>query len=154
MRRLIILVVVLTVILGFASFANRFVPGLTQPSNGEPVLPNGDRLRITSEQNVIIDTVKQVGPSVVTIAAASNQASVFDDQDSFSIFGIPSTRQNQNSREPQNIGSGFIVSGDGIVVTNKHVVSDPNSKYTIVTTDEKRYSVERIYRDPLNDIAL
>ncbi|MBI4084836.1 MAG: trypsin-like peptidase domain-containing protein [Candidatus Levybacteria bacterium] len=148
MRRLIILIVILIVILGLASLANRFIP------QGKVALPNGDRLRIASEENVIIDTVKKVGPSVVTIAATSKQASLFDEEDPFSIFGIPSQRQRQNPRESQNIGSGFIVSSDGIIVTNKHVVSDPNNKYSVVTTDEKRYTVDRIYRDPLNDIAL
>ncbi len=155
MRKLIVLIVILIAILGLASLANRYIPNLSEPLNqGKVTLPNGDRLRIASEENVIIDTVKRVGPSVVTIAAASNQARLFDEQDPFSIFGIPSQRQSPNSREPQNIGSGFIVSSDGIIVTNKHVVSDAGNKYFVVTTDEKRYDVERIYRDPLNDIAL
>lgn len=155
MRRLTVLIVILIAILGLASLANRFFPDLTESLNqGKPSVLNNDRLRISSEENVIIDTVKRVGPSVVTIAAASDQARLFDGEDPFSIFGIPSQRQSPNPREPQNIGSGFIVSSDGIIVTNKHVVSDAGNKYSVVTTDEKRYDVERIYRDPLNDIAL
>ncbi len=156
MRRLIILLVILLILLGLASMANRYIPQLKESlSNGTSILPqNNDRLRVTSEENVIISTVKNVGPSVVTIAVApSNRQSLFD-EDPFSIFRDPSRRRGQVSIEPQNIGSGFIVASNGIIVTNKHVVSDPNSRYSVVTTDEKRYAVERIYRDPLNDIAL
>ena len=54
----------------------------------------------------------------------------------------------------QNIGSGFIVSPDGLIITSKHVVSDTGATYKIITNDNKTYNVEKIYRDPSNDVAI
>lgn len=154
MRRLLILLIFLVILLGVASVISRVAPDLQNTfEKGQIPLQQDDRVRVVSEESVVVETVKRVGPSVVTIAAMSTgEGRVFDEDDPFSIFGFPSQRE--LSREPQNIGSGFIVSQDGIIVTNKHVVSEPSRQYSIVTTDEKRYEVQRIYRDPLNDIAL
>jgi S1-C subfamily serine protease len=54
----------------------------------------------------------------------------------------------------QDIGSGFIISEDGLVVTNKHVVSVSNAKYRVITADDKSYDVVKIYRDPDSDLAI
>src|SRR4029077_14041076 len=62
--------------------------------------------------------------------------------------------QQPNQNQAEAIGSGFIVTSDGLIVTNKHVVSDTTMKYTVTTSDGKKYSVKNIYRDPLNDVAL
>ncbi|MDE2025739.1 MAG: trypsin-like peptidase domain-containing protein, partial [Patescibacteria group bacterium] len=51
-------------------------------------------------------------------------------------------------------GSGFVVSTDGLIVTNKHVVSDTSGTYQVITASDKKYDVKKIYRDPLNDIAI
>jgi len=39
-------------------------------------------------------------------------------------------------------------------VTNKHVVSDTTATYQVITNDGKKYDVTKIYRDPLNDLAI
>jgi len=39
-------------------------------------------------------------------------------------------------------------------VTNKHVVSDTNATYKVVTKDDKEFEVKEINRDPVNDIAI
>jgi len=73
--------------------------------------------------------------------------------DPFGFFDIP--RQQAQEREvEQDIGSGFVVSEDGMIVTNKHVVSDTSASYRIFTKDNKLYEVEKIYRDPTNDLAI
>jgi S1-C subfamily serine protease len=63
-----------------------------------------------------------------------------------------SPRTNRNIE--QDIGSGFILSADGLIVTNAHVVSDTNATYKIVTQDNKTLDVVKIYRDPTNDLAI
>jgi len=51
-------------------------------------------------------------------------------------------------------GSGFIVSADGIVLTNKHVIAEPHAEYTVVTSDNRSLSARVLARDPVDDLAV
>ncbi|MFA5386104.1 MAG: trypsin-like peptidase domain-containing protein [Candidatus Paceibacterota bacterium] len=51
-------------------------------------------------------------------------------------------------------GSGFIVSSDGVIVTNKHVVADKNASYTVLTNDGKKYDAKVLFRNPNLDLAI
>lgn len=108
-------------------------------------------VRIVSEESVVIDVVKSVGPSVVTIAAIVPEQSF--ENSPFWFFGFEQPEEEEDP-SPENIGSGFVLSEDGLIVTNKHVVSNPEITYSIVTSDDLRYDITQIYRDPLNDIAV
>jgi S1-C subfamily serine protease len=114
------------------------------------------KVRVVSEESVTIDVVKRVTPSVVTIGITKNQP-VFDirEQDPFDPFGVFSQPRPQGSKQiKQDIGTGFIVQSDGLIITNKHVVADTSAKYRVVTTDNKTFDVQKIYRDPNNDLAI
>ncbi len=50
-------------------------------------------------------------------------------------------------------GTGFIISADGLIITNKHVVSDEQAEYSVVLNDGKRHDAKVVGRDPFNDIA-
>lgn len=117
-----------------------------------PAIRPTESVKVVTEESTTIDVVKNVGPSVVTVLEQ------IPDQESlplspFSIFDIPTQ---QDPEEGVSIGSGFIVSSDGFIVTSKHVVADsgPGFKYQIITSNEKKYNVKNVYRDPLNDIAI
>lgn len=58
--------------------------------------------------------------------------------------------------EKQRIGSGsgFFVSTDGLIVTNKHVVADEQAEYTVIASGGKEYPATVLARDPNNDIAV
>lgn len=105
-------------------------------------------VKITDEESVVIDIVERVVPSVVTVGIERRILAI----DPFDPFGILRRPQERGSRE-QDIGSGFIVSSDGLIVTNKHVVSS-GGKHKVITSDGTKYNVARIYRDPANDIAI
>lgn len=51
-------------------------------------------------------------------------------------------------------GTGFIITSDGMIVTNKHVVADSAADYTVLTNDGKEHPAKVLARDPINDIAV
>lgn len=159
MRKLIVLIVILVVILGLTSASQKYIPSFFKSvsDKSKTAFPqSSEKIRIVTEESVTIDIVKKVGPSVVTIAeeyAPRSSRSPFFDFNPFFGFQLPDEKIQQDL-EPQNIGSGFIISDEGMIVTNKHVVSDTRTKYQIITSSDKKYTVQKIYRDPLNDVAL
>lgn len=107
----------------------------------------------TSANSQNANVVTAVLPSVVTIQINKVVTGYSIEYDPFNPFrpftGVPRTQRTES-----NIGSGFIVSDHGLVVTNKHVVADTQASYTVITNDGKKYPVKNIYRDGGNDIAI
>jgi serine protease Do len=95
-------------------------------------------LTITQEESAIINVVEKASPSVVSIA--------------ISEFALRSGEGLVD--EINNIGTGFVVDSNGIIVTNQHVVSDISASYKIITNEGKEYEVIEILRDDINDIAI
>lgn len=104
--------------------------------------------KILSEESIVISVAEGVSPSVVTVSAETPQRKILE----FSPFG--GFRSRVEGGQPQDIGTGFVVSSDGLIVTNKHVVSDTDASYKVITKDGKEYPVGQISRDPSNDIAI
>jgi serine protease Do len=82
------------------------------------------------------NVVKKVVPSVVTITSTDNVRT---------FFGM---------MKQTGGGSGFIVRSDGLIVTNKHVVSSTTATYTVTLSTGKTYSATVTARDPSNDLAM
>ncbi len=161
MRKLIPLLFILIVLLVIWSVISQYIPRLSTNVLGlqlPTVIGPQETVKVVTEESVTINIVKQVSPSVVTISeqAPPDQSSQDFNFGPFSIFGNPggSSSNNQAPSGPQSIGSGFIVTADGLIVTNKHVVADTSGKYQVITNDSKKYDVQKIYRDPLNDVAI
>ncbi|PIS13847.1 hypothetical protein COT65_01995 [Candidatus Shapirobacteria bacterium CG09_land_8_20_14_0_10_47_13] len=109
--------------------------------------------KVVTEESVVIDVVEKSSSSVVTVGITKAQPVANNFQwDPFGFFN----RAELGKPEPvsQDIGSGFIVDKDGLIVTNKHVVADTSAKYRVITKDDKEYEVQKIYRDPTNDLAV
>lgn len=134
---------------------NKLLPFLPSSSPVSSISTPLDRLKVVSEENVIIDAVEKVSPSVVTIGISQTRRAgnifEFNPFDPFSPF---QQRPGKNENVEQDIGSGFVISEDGLIVTNKHVVSVPDAKYRVITKDDKTHDVVKIYRDPDNDLAI
>lgn len=96
---------------------------------------------LVKEENAVIETVENSSPSVVAIGVTQRVVNPFNPNE------LPRNRQS-------TIGTGFVVSENGVVITNRHVVADVNADYSVITKDGKRLEVERIYRDSNLDLAL
>jgi len=127
---------------------DRFIPRQTVPGSINTTQ------RVLTEESVVIDVADKVSPAVVTIGinttVRSRSPFLFDP---FDIFGRDRGPVTEEEIE-QDIGTGFVISEDGLVVTNKHVVSELDATYRVVTKDDKTYEVKNIYRDPANDLAI
>jgi S1-C subfamily serine protease len=114
-----------------------------------------EKQTVVYEESVITKIVEESLPSVVTVGISKTLSlGGYLELDPFDFFGslkpVPSTKK----KVEQNIGSGFIVSNDGLIITNKHVVSDTNASYQVMLNDNRKFDVQKIYRDPLNDLAI
>lgn len=94
--------------------------------------------KVVSEESAVIGAVEKASPAVVSIVAR---------QVTFSPFTGP-------SNEDSGIGTGFIVEPNGLVLTNRHVVSSSSARYRVVLKDGTDYEVKEIHRDPFVDLAI
>src|SRR3989344_1724196 len=116
-----------------------------------------------SYEQAIIDSVRSASPSVVSIIISKNLP-VYEEQfinpfEDFPGFGppnfqIPQYIEKGTKLQEVGAGSGFIVSEDGLILTNKHVVSDKKADYTVITNDSQKYSAKVLALDPVQDLAI
>lgn len=112
--------------------------------------------RVVTEESAVIDVAEKASPAVVTVSiTAQSRSTPQFFMDPFGIFGNQFFGQQTPQNIKQDIGSGFIVDAqNGLIVTNKHVVDTTDGKYRVITKDDKEYEVKKIYRDPVNDLAI
>jgi serine protease Do len=141
-----------------------------QASAQAPVVPVASSVRGLPD---FTDLVDMVGPSVVNIrtlerASANNDASPgADDQmlEFFRRFGIPvppglSPRSPRPDRgappeeaQPRGVGSGFILSADGLIMTNAHVV-DGADELIVTLPDKREFKARLVGADKRTDVAV
>lgn len=129
--------------------------------------PSSEIYKLTDYEEQIIKAVKAASPAVVAITVSKNVPII--EQCPYNPFSdLPPEFQQffgqgwqfyqpcQKGTKFQKVGggSGFIISTDGLILTNKHVVQDTAAEYTIFTNDGKKYSAKVLVRDPNIDIAV
>ncbi len=142
-------------------------PGLVQHKiiNLSPSKP------VSSEEEVVISVVKKSTPAAVSIMATQELATFqqrpggflqdFCNDPFFRQFFAPSECDNtapapvpQTHRQQVAAGTGFFVSSDGLIVTNKHVVNIDKADFTVLTNDGAKHPAKVLAKDPFNDLAL
>lgn len=112
----------------------------------------GQKTVVMDEESVVTKVVEESSPSVVTVAISSNAPTVTNDFFN-NLFNLPVPSKSPEEKY-QNIGTGFVISSDGLIVTNKHVVSETNAKYRVLIGKDETEEVVNIYRDPSTDLAI
>ncbi|EKD58490.1 MAG: 2-alkenal reductase [uncultured bacterium] len=144
-------------LLAFAGARNIF------PKFEKNVDPQISNSRVLFEDSAIIDVASKSSPAVVSImiskdVATQSSAGYFDQ-----LFGAPfdgsdglDVRSDSGNTQKQVIGngSGFLITTDGLILTNKHVIEDQQAEYSVVMEDGKKYAVEILARDPVRDVAI
>lgn len=157
MKRILILIALLAIFLAVgvsqSQFKDRLGDFFKVPKASQ--ITQNEKIKVLTEESLITDVVEKVSPSVVTISIVQSRSigRIFE-INPFDPFDVFRQREGSTQKVEQDIGTGFIVDPNGLIVTNKHVVSDSGSKYKVVTKDDKTYEVDKIYRDPTNDLAI
>lgn len=113
------------------------------------------------ENSATIDVVEKASPAVVSIVITKELRTYQSSGFPFDFFGMnfPFFEQQDEEDAPMvrreiGGGTGFIVSSDGLILTNRHVVSDETAEYTVFLNDDTEYAAEVVGQDPFLDLAV
>lgn len=147
----------------FQDFYSRYVQEIPQRTTEE----TRQYVSQVSHEQSIIDAVGRASPSVVSIVVSKDLPIIercpynpfqgflpgfeqfFGGETQFFVPCPGETRLQEIGG-----GSGFIISADGLIVTNKHVVADEDASYTVLTNDGNKYAASVLARDPIQDFAV
>ena len=121
--------------------------------------------QISPEDVQVIQAVRKVSPSVVSIIISKDISKLYNATGAMpydQFFGfIPPGAQPQQPSTPQpgqkqvvGGGTGFVISSDGLILTNRHVAADDDSDYQVVMSDGKSYPAKVVARDSILDVAV
>ncbi len=94
----------------------------------------------TTEEEKVISAVEEASPSVVSIIITKDLPAI--------------ERYYFIQKQEVGGGTGFIISSDGMILTNRHVVSDEDAEYTVLTNEGEKISAKVLARDPIKDLAI
>lgn len=166
--KIIIATIIVSALVGFGAGAlsSGLLTGKLQ-TNFQNILPQTNNASnvpqiVTSQEAAVENVVKDVSPAVVSVIATANLPTIeqyynpFDQffGNLFPQFNIPQNQQQGNQQQEIGGGSGFIISSDGMILTNKHVVDIEGADYTVLTNDGQKYPAQIIAQDPVQDIAI
>ncbi len=93
---------------------------------------------VVPEEEAIIKAYENTLPSVVSVIISEKLTNIWGD----------------TSVQDTGGGTGFFISNDGYILTNKHVVASDTANYTVITSGGKEYVASVLARDPLFDLAI
>ena len=116
-----------------------------------------------SQDELLTGAVANITPSVVSIVVSKDVPKLeveymnpFGDDPFFRNFNyqVPVYRQKGTVNQKVGAGTGFIVSPDGYILTNRHVVSDQSATYTALLADGTQKNGRVVFRDSERDLAI
>lgn len=165
-KKPIVLTVLVSLIVGLCAgaFSSIYFSSIISKelySRGGEVIQNEQQ----ETQKSIPDVVESVSPAVVSVIVSKYVPVIeqyyinpFEEFEKFfgQPFGFQIPQYREKGKELQEVGggTGFIISSNGLIITNKHVVLDEEAEYTVLTNDGKKYPAPVLARDPVQDIAV
>lgn len=116
-----------------------------------------------SQEDLLTGAVARAAPAVVSIVVSKDvplleveYVNPFGDDPYFRDFGVRVPVYRQIGTQPQQIGAGtgFFVRSDGYIITNKHVIADPEATYVTLLADGTQRTARLVYADESHDIAV
>lgn len=105
------------------------------------------------ETSATIEAVADVAPSVVSVIQTQDLSKV--QQTNPLDFFFPSQQtQPQQGEQQVGAGTGFVVSSDGLILTNRHVAERENVDFTVIFNDGTEHKAQVLAIDPFNDLAV
>ena len=105
-------------------------------------VPVKEKTVIFSNEENLVKVIKEASLAVVSVMVATAK-------------DLTATTTNEEvGKKPMPAGSGFFISKDGIVLTNRHIVEDAALEYVAITSDGKTYPASVISRSPSQDVAV
>ncbi|MDO8571885.1 MAG: trypsin-like peptidase domain-containing protein [bacterium] len=175
-RSSLIITLILSVLSGAVSgaFVTTYLGQKVEVSYDTLAGKRQEKKSVTVDENsATIDVVKKASPSVVSIIVSKDLSKIyrktgpnilpfddfFEEGFPFEYKFEPLGGENDSGEQKPNKqriggGSGFIISQDGLIATNRHVVSDTEAEYTVVTNDGKEFTPKILALDPINDLAI
>ncbi|MFA5126692.1 MAG: trypsin-like peptidase domain-containing protein [Patescibacteria group bacterium] len=140
---------------------NRNLPAVVndelQQINAPSLNGSGNNLGTLS----VADVVKKVSPSVVSIVIKKDISQNVQVNPFFNFFPDwmfvqPQNTQPNTSPNYQKVGgaTGFIISADGLILTNRHVIADSAAKYSVILNGGQEYEAKVVGVDSFNDVGV
>lgn len=133
---------------------DNYINQITEPAVEETV--NEIQTLSIQEESAATDVVEKISPSVVSVVVSKELSSYYQDFPGFYSFPEAETESENDAPVLQEVGggTGFIITTDGLILTNRHVVADKEAEYSIVLSDDTTYDAEVLSIDPFNDLAI
>lgn len=151
----------------FTQSITKVVEKIIKPAEEKILLKEQAKPTIITQEDLVVNIVKEVSPAVVSVIATKDIPIVeqffvnpFEDfqnlipEELLPRFQIPQFRQKGTEKQQISSGSGFFISEDGLLLTNRHVIEDSSAEYSVILNDGKNFSAKILARDPIYDIAV
>ncbi len=120
-------------------------------------------LKQKSQDELLTEAVSEIASSVVSVMVSKDvpvlrveYVNPFGDDPFFRNFDIRVPRYIQDGTQEQQVGAGtgFFLTTQGHIITNKHVVDNEEARFIVLLSDGSQKEAKLIYKDPLVDIAI
>lgn len=154
-NNLLAVVVLISLLVGGASGAafGVLTSQMTRTSGGPAVSGSTTTQNVVEDDAAAITAVEKVSQAVVSVVLTQDLSKV-QTLSPLDLFFSPFQQTPQQGTRKVGAATGFLVTSDGMIVTNRHVVNQENVDVTVVFTDKTEHVAKVLAIDPVYDLAV